>query len=839
LPIVDGSRNLRSCLIVRNRGSADLAAQFWISKWRVPGRIEEGVYGALLCIDPNGVRITNPGPLIFVLDSLMVRPGLTDRAGVMQASINDNANADIHPQAPRGKMELLEEDTIWIRDGDEFWVGFQRGPDAGGNEPEGGWDSENEVGRKWVMGGYINERSYSYSDREVTATITGRDYMEVWNNQFFGMPEQPRNYTTPTDISVIVDDLISDINAFQPAGWQYTKHPTLFPASSPLALDVGFSDTAAVVEDAGAFLAGEARIHDDSDPEGEIITIDTVSVLTNQLDFIATPIQNAAGYTVANNGSITQLMGTEWLKDFKKEIASQVMENMCAELVYEWRIDYRKRVLFYPRALGPIPSISSPAYSIKYSTNLKEISKLCMGDTTEKITHVIVTDAETTDMPPDIDAWCMSPNMWPDLSNPVRGYSAASYPAPCNPKVGTYVDTSLIMDDENHPAICIQNDSNSHFNLNLSFFYSGGIGTFASLHLDCREYRRLKFKFRHATRVGTGNSYQIQIRNDLNVGYRYYFGRGAALSPQLLNGDTEYDTIDSDRWSKIDLLLPELDIDGNVIELHGWQAVTGSEDPTDISFVSIDVIAAEPDPGYGPGQNTLAAVVAGWEYLRVPNPELFAGFNTWGGGARRFWQESVCQLVRGAVEEEVCIQGTQLASIPGFDNIQLTKGLNNAFGNTATLRLKGGWTIGFSQLHFERNLQYLTEAAAITPPYRYRMAVAKEMEKLNEAQVHAESIIEQETVTKQYVDLSVYGNPEFTIGGRVKAYLGKAPFENANLVVDDIEYTLGADLDFQITLTLGITAQKQRELNEFNVMGQQETRLRNLSLGTSELRIKR
>ncbi len=143
-------------------GDAELAARFWISKWRVPVDIEADTYGGLLCIDPNGLRSANAGPVIFLLDDLNFSSGLTEKSGVMRCLVNDNATDDTHPEG-RVDMELLKEGTIWIQDNDEFWVGVQRGPDPGGNEPHGSWDptggDDGEgAGRQWLMGGYISKR---------------------------------------------------------------------------------------------------------------------------------------------------------------------------------------------------------------------------------------------------------------------------------------------------------------------------------------------------------------------------------------------------------------------------------------------------------------------------------------------------------------------------------------------------------------------------------------------------------------------------------------------------------------------------------------------------------
>lgn len=809
--------------------SINLSAQFWISKWRVPGRVEVDTYAALLCIDPNGVRTTNKGPIIYVLDNIEYKPGLSEKSGVFMASLNDNANG-VHRD-----MELLEEGTFWIRDDDEFWVGFQRGPSSATWDPTGGVDGEG-AGRKWLGGGYINNRYYVYAaDTRISAKLVGKGYMDVWKDQLFGTPTIPRDYTGATDVARIARDIIVDINTFQPAGWRYSEHPTEFPESQALTVDAVFGATACLVPDNTGFVVGDAFIWDDDSP-GEIVTITGFTGGT-QIDFIGSPIQQILGYLVASNARIIQAIGVEWKKEFKQEASSDVMSDIVDEAGYEWRIDYLRRVMLYARSSPPTPSASSSAYTIRYTTNFRNASKIVMGDTTEKITHAIVTDGASNTMPPDIDAWCLNPSMWPDLTNPVRAYGAAALPAPCNPSDAIYSDVSLIMDDQGHPALCFQMESAPNFNLNLSLYVDAVLATQASnLNLDLREWRRLKFRFRHASRVtpDAGTIYRAFIRTLLNDVYYYDFGRGAGLSPQLVAGDTDHDTILYAVWCEIDLLLPECDVDGNVTDLHGWIPV-GTPDPMDINWVSISVFCAEASPGHGPGQALTVGSAAGTQYLAVANPELFAGLDGTGTSTKRFWQESVCLVQKGATSEEVRLRGTSLDSTPAPYNVELAKELNNNYnlpGPTPRLYLKGGWTICFSQLYFERNLRYEEAAVSPTPPYRYRMLISKEMENLNEAQARAGAIIEQETETLKFINLLVYGSPDFEIGYRSRVYLGIAPFNNVWMILDDVQYSLGADQDFIVTLMLGlITANRPREINERSVLNQHERHIRNLGLG--------
>jgi len=819
-------------------GDEDLVARFWISKWRVPVDIEADTYGGLLCIDPNGVRSTNKGPVIFVLDDLNLSPRLTEKSGIMRCQINDNATDDTHP-AGRVDMELLREGTIWIKDDDEFWIGVQRGPDPGGSEPHGSWDPSGGgdgegAGRQWLMGGYISKRYYRYGgDGNIMAVMIGKDYMDVWKDQIFGTPSIPRNYIEATDLARIAEDILDDVNAFQPLGWRYSAHPTYFPAIALLTSDCNYWHTICTVADNSPFTTGPAFIWDDVSP-GEIVTI--ISFLFDtDIDFMGSPIQQILGYKVANNAKIAQSIGVEWKKEFDQEVSDNVMVDICDEASYEWRIDYRRRVMLYPRTSAPA------APSIRFTTNIRNLPEIVMGDTTERITHVIVTDATVSSIPPDVDAWCTNPDTWPDLTNPNRGYSAASMPPPANPADNIYADSTLVFDDEVAPALCFQNELAPQFNLNLSIYRdASGEFQYSRLHLDLREWQRLKFRFRHATRTGSGNTYRLQLHTGgvdptggefFNNRYQYEFGQGTQ----------EVDTIDSDEWTEIELLLPEVDVDGNVTELNGWTAYSAWDvihgvwvppDPTDINWVSIFVSCNEPNPGHGPGQALVANAPPGDQYLRVINPQYFAS-----GSTRKLFLLPNSYLLEDAGDsEEVRIKGVSLDSTPAPDNLELDKGVihNYTVAAGARISVKGGWTICFSQLHFERKLRYEPIATAPTPPYRYRMMIAKEMENLNEAVARAEGIIVQEEGTMKPVRVLIDGDPRFEAGYSPRLYLDVDPFDNVSMFIDDILCELGADLDFKITLTLGEGDRRVRELTEFSLLDTHDRQLRNLGLGRSK-----
>jgi len=854
----DGSSARAQITIEYCEGDKDLQARFWISKWRVPGDIEADTYGGLLCVDPNGLRSTNKGPVIFLLDDLNFSPGLTEKSGIMRCQINDNAYPPLSPgRHPEGRvdMELLKEGTIWIQDDDEFWVGVQRGPDSGGNEPHGAWhpsgggDGEG-AGRKWLMGGYISKRYYRYGGNgEITGVIIGKDYMDVWKDQIFGSPSLPRNYTEATDIGIIAHRVVDDLNTFQPAGWQYTRHPDYFSGTqSNLAADYPAGVWSVEVEDASQFtwsLVGVPVLLMDSNSQ-EIMLVVGIDYGNNILYFrlASPPTSNAY---MADSAKIIQTdIGVEWKKEFDQEAANNVMVDICDEASYEWRIDYRKQVMLYSRTSAPW------APAIRFTTNIRNLPEIVMGDTTERITHVIVSDATVSSIPPDIDAWCTNPDTWPDLTNNPRSYSAASMPPPANPADNIYADSTLVFDDEVAPALCFQNESVHQFNLNLSIYRdSSGEYQYGQLHLDLREWQKLKFRFRHATRTELtepGSTYRLQLHTGgvdptggefFNNRYQYDFGEGTQ----------EIDTIDSNEWTEIELLLPEVDVNGDILLdelgvplLHGWEPYSAWDvihgiwvppDPTDINWVSIFVSCNEPDPGHGPGQPLQANAPIGDEYLQVAHPEYFAS----GSSRKLFLLPNTYILEGGGNSEDVRIRGVGLLSIPGSDNLELDKGVIKGYTTGSTVSVRGGWTICFSQLHFERKLRYEPSATAPTPPYRYRMMIAKEMENLNEAVARAEGIIVQEEGVMKSVRVLIDGDPLFEAGYHSQLYLNVDPFDNVSTFIDDILCELGADLDFKITLTLGEVDRRVRELTEFSLLDAHDRQLRNLGLGRSKTRV--
>jgi hypothetical protein len=421
----------------------------------------------LLVIDPNGLRSTDPGPIFFKLDTLTITPGLTSRNGAFNATINDNKNA-----SRLYDMTYLTPNSVYVRDNDEYWIGIQQGGSIP-TDPSGLTDTwaPGVGGRQWLMGGFIINRSYDYDeDTRLTAKITGKDYTDLWRTQPFGTPTTPRNYSDDSypdgeDIVTIINQLFDDVNTLQLVNWQFTKHAVLWP-SLPL--------------------------------------------------------------------------GTKWKKEFKGDDAFSLMVAACEELGYDWTIIVdptgatpaeRRRVVWFPRDSPLLDSTMRVAFEL----NIRSAPEIQVGDTSELVTNILIDQTDAATAPPDVADW-MTPTAWPDRDVAARKYSAFTFPSPSNPAnlgrstAGVEPDASVvtdgevvgydkwsdytqIIDDEGFPALNFrraglvgQNPSATVKNRTFKNFLSFATGNdgrpiSTRMAMDLRGWRRLVFKFRHATRA--------------------------------------------------------------------------------------------------------------------------------------------------------------------------------------------------------------------------------------------------------------------------------------------------------------------------------------------------
>jgi len=512
--LADGSQSLAAEVIVRHSASLNLAAEFtilqfasidffakfWVTRYRTPNRIKDSdCWGAILCIDPNGLRVDQKGPINYLLDTCVLRTGLTDKAGGFAATINDNKTSiDVNGFQKRiYDMTLFEADTIYIRDNDEFWLGVQEGPSSDD------WVS-GVGGRCWLMGGWITKRFYTYDDRtRIVANIEGKCYMDLWKESYFGTEDLPRNYDEVVDFLQVVVDVLHDMNAAQDPNYEFRSHPENFPGS-PLTADVAFGDTTITVESTTPFQAGDAFIWDNETYSGETVSITAISSAT-QLTIAAPGIVNSVGYSVGENAwfvMYSELTGVPFLKEFNNNPILNVMQNACERTDHEWKITpysagttiaARRALEFYPRASAPLAGDPS----IRYGSNIRQLPSIMVGDVTNLVTNALVTGNPAT-FPEEIDTW-INTGAWPDKANRNRYYSSISTPYPPNAHRQAFADATLVYDDELLAALNLQKDNDPIFDIYLTLYAETSEISVATLDMDLRKWRRLKFRFKHAT----------------------------------------------------------------------------------------------------------------------------------------------------------------------------------------------------------------------------------------------------------------------------------------------------------------------------------------------------
>ena len=512
------SNNTSAITITYCEVDADLASKFWVTRYRTPSRIEPAVgdtpaaWGAILCIDPNSLRADQKGPIYYLLDTCVVRPGLTDKSGGFTATINDNKTSidSAGNQKRVYDMTLFEADTIYIRDNDEFWIGVQEGV-TGSSGPvldnesglENSW-SAGVGGRQWLLGGWVGKRHYRYEENSrITATIEGKDYMDLWKENFFGTSGIPRDYKDDAvDILQVVVDILADFNAAQDDDYEVRSHPSLFPGS-PLTADVAPAGVLISVQDVDSFSAAppfSAFIWDDETKTGETVTVIGVGATTLTIWPALT-----IGFTVAENAWIVMtadLTDTLFMKAFNNNADFSTMQDLCERADFEWKIApypagttpaERRRFQFYPRETAPW----SGAPNIFYSDSIRDLPQIMVGNTTNLLTNALVTGSPIS-LPENTWDW-INTGLWPDKETRHRIYSFASIPSPPNAYYNRIVDSTLILDDEMRPALNFQNDLDGLFQLYLSFFNRNTNFGVATLNMDLRYWRRLKFHFRHPT----------------------------------------------------------------------------------------------------------------------------------------------------------------------------------------------------------------------------------------------------------------------------------------------------------------------------------------------------
>ena len=828
--------------------------KIWNFRYPPPEDAEENCYGWLLCIDPNAIR---GGPIYYLLDGANVIPGLTNKSGSFSATLNDNKK-EFDDGFTQYDMYLFGSDKPFLLDQDEFWVGLQRGtvsktgdPSSYTWDPTGGSDGKG-AGVHWLMGGYITKRYYERNALgRVTAVILGKDYMDVWKDQQFGTDEVVRNYETPTFLDIIANDLLNDINAKQEEEYRFTAHPTYWGVTATsLRINSSYGDTLLEVESVTGFSAGDTiLIRDEDNPTGEYLKISSINVGLLQFNLISM-VQNISGYDrfSATISRTVGLLSEKWQREFVEDNPFDIMQQICEETVMEWKIDYLKRVMLYLKSNPPHPTDQY----IRYSTNIREVPEIVLGDTDDVITDAIVKDGLPYTNPDPIILWSMATGYWNEISDyGLRPYDPVITPFPPNSISQTYTDSSLTIDPDGFPCINFQYQGPQHaFQIHLGYWLLTAGTTNVSgtqLNVDLRTYRRIKLRWRHSSRdliIPGSTHYIIELHTpnkatgvvNLNNFFRFRFGEGT----QEDLGYSKHDTVDTRDWHEIDLLLPQPDINGNISfidpdQMKGWQ-VTGNPDPTNIDWIAFYVELHETDPGYAVsgGKQLANAASAGDQYIELTNPEEIAGYAPGTMTTTRTMQRTIeCEIVKGGTAETVHVLMIHPPSAPGTTNVLLDYPLIHNFAATAKLYVKGGKSFSFSQLHFERNFQESGQEIPTIGPRRYRLYDADELKYQSETDGKIEAVLNMDAHAKQWVKVIIDGDPEKEIGTRVRVFLDphhNLIFQNVPMIIDNIEYLL-ADVDLEQTLTLTpvTTSIKPRQLNEFNIIDASNYNLRKIA----------
>lgn len=858
----------------------------------------------------NDVTFGAPGETFYAFSNWgMAPPAVWTGLSLKNFTMTEPEDAEFIQYA----MYLLGEDKEFILDQDEFWIGLQRGVASKRYDPENyAWDYQGGTDNKgsgvhWLMGGYITKRYYTRAAKKrVTAIFIGKCYMDVWKDQLFGTDEIPRDYEYPTSLDVIANDVFSDVNAQQEDDYKFTFHPTYWQSGiTTLTVNASYGSTLISVVDVSNFNIGDIiKISDANGSEDLRITGKVDTVYLQNLDVEAWPtqpptnpgIQSLLGYdkATATVSPRSGLMSETWQKQFTDDNPFSIMQSICETAVYEFRINYLKQAMLYPKDDPPLPTNRD----IRYTTNIRSVPEIVMGDTENIITNVIVRDGLPSTRPESLVTWTADALSWYDiLTNDTLGYDAAGPPAPPNPVTGSYVDTSLIWDDESYPALCFQQRNlNGQVSLHLGYYVdaaSGEVKT-AQMQLDLRTHRRFKFKWRHVTWNGvlpdsrlitdpvdlTGLEYEIRLWTrwePLSSGYdqHYFFfkfGGGYQESLGFSSNDRIWSSpipdvpvpLDSG-WKLIDLLLPEPDNYGDITtnnpdQMKGWEA-QGDPDADEINWISFSVTLPEPRPngeldssgdpitdpsGYATptGKEIKQSEAVGAFYIRVDNPENLMGLsNGWSGGGEAVLKRGLDGEIDGEYINPVVIHPKSAPG--GGQNIRLAAPLLNTITydpppgtNSDYLRILSGRTFCFSQVRFERDFKSTGEGTGALGPKRYRIYSQDELTFQSEADSKVEEILNMEGKARRWVKIVIDGDPEKEVGTNVRVFLDPTylhVFQAASMMVDDIEYKLNSvNLEQTLTLTPVTLSAKAREINEYNISD-----TTNLSLGKTSSRGRR
>jgi hypothetical protein len=552
--------------------------------------------------------------------------------------------------------------------------------------------------------------------------------------------------------------------------------------------------------------------------------------------------------------------------------AFTVMQEMCEKHGLDWQIvpnslvspklPGRRQVMYYLREsayvdVGAVAldwSHRGTSYDIDeitYDKRLRQIPLLQPGDVAELVTNLLfIGDAKT--LPANVD-YLIQSNLWINVGDVTTKYTILSVPYPPNPKpwiystnpdYWNYVDSSLVRDDDGHPALCFRLWGGSSFYNVMQHVLPERTGMF-KLDADYRTWRRLKFKFRHATRDYTDTStYTVRLHCSsateqedapaleqsewLDLNFEYQFGEGT----QEAEGVSIHDTVDGNGWTEIDLLLPSFTKGGVLDDAHGWTQnylLDGASMllPTKVDFISFEITPSESEPGitydgkqFLPPLQLKQAAPAGSIYLEIDDPDKYFqrgyGFSSSLSGEVVCDPKPSCYVGDGtfSTSELVHVDGVN-GDYPGTYNVKLMKPLDNSYSSGDYLFIPSGRIYSISQLRLEKNIINdfdLTDEldSSLANPKRYRVIERSEVE----TGIDLLNIIRSELMRskpKVMAKLTLDGDPRFKPGLDVDINLDQeraddgvstfSDFHDNVVRLDDFQYVVDG-VDFYMVFTL-------------------------------------
>lgn len=828
--------------------------------YRTPMSISDNAWGGILVIDPNGLREDHPGPVYFLLDSVEIHPGLTNKSGSFSATINDNKN-----ELRQYDMMLFAPDTPYIRDNDEFWVGVQQGSGVG---LENNWTPESG-GRMWVMGGWITKRTYSYtSDTRITAVIEGGlDYMGLWRQipigtlnlslkikKFLGGGSAAAfNYSRPTEIYQLFESILDYVNRTQQRELRFTPSDDYFP-----------SETA----NQGATVDGTTTQYR-RQYSGEPSNVDAFTLMEKlceaggfEWQIVPDPENQQWGYSAP-----TAYWTSPPLPANINEDGTGRPLDYGGLVTRDWRFlgtaSSRRMLMVYPRKVDGCATVYDAGYAtinppivgkvmpnwtyrgastFDYSmtldyTVIRDIPKILVEDTSNLMTNIIVSGDPPT-YPANRSAW-MASSLWVDLDDITWKFTSIDIPLPSNPAAyftyppgPKYGDRTLVWDDEEYPAICFRKMRRARMmpviGFHPSLAHQDWAIRMAQFEIDCREMRWLRFKFRDPNyydneRYVRGNTYTVKLHCDIgNQPYtswaENYLYRTFTISPAVGSG-----------WTAIDLPLPIV-IDSKtapgytVSSYNGW-STHGTVDVSKIDFLSFDVVFVGEEPGplvyLAPDGSTLhfhdapsiSGAVAGSQSIQLDNPSYYfalgEGFANYGGMLLFNEPQPMCYVGDSGFADHEIIYIVAIDTDGGrWDgkNVLLSKPLNKTYDPYGKLFLPGGWSFCVSQLRFEKSelSEYFNAEldGDQANPRRYRVVKYQDMNfggEINER-------IRQEVLRAKPLNgiiATIDGDLRYHTGFQVDVDLGvNSPYHNVTMMIDDLQYIV-ENTDFYMKVVLG------------------------------------